>query len=133
MSDFYKYFKQNMDSLGLPAPEGLFFTLQAAIANSAIFIAHIDKFGTKVTIRELIKAGTRMEKLGVVATLSASFYVGAVIGSIAVATGRSLGTGTSLGDALFAANRNKLHRPWLASTLRRCPELYGCTVKPQSR
>lgn len=133
MSDFYKYFKENMDSLGLPAPEGLFGTAQAAIANCAIFVAHIDKFGTKITVRELIKAGTRLEKLGVVAALSASFYVGAVIGSIAVAAGRSLGNGASLADALFEANRNKLHRPWLTSTLQTCPALYGCGVKRQSR
>ena len=133
MSDFYKYFKENMDSLGLPAPEGLFGIAQAAIANCAIFIAHIDKFGTKLTVRELIRAGTRLEKLGVVAALSASFYVGAVIGSIAVATGRSLGNGTSLADALFAASRNRLQRQWLTSTLNTCPALYGCSVKPQSR
>lgn len=132
MSDFYKYFKENMDSLGLPAPEGLFSTAQAAIANCAIFVAHIDKYGTKITIRELIKAGTRLEKLGVVASVTASFYVGAVIGSIAVAVGRCLGNGASLGDALFTANRNKLHRPWLVSTFQKCPQLYGCAVKQHS-
>lgn len=133
MSDFYKYFKENMDSLGLPAPQGLFGTAQAAIANCVIFVAHIDKYGTRITVRELIKAGTRLERLGVVATISASFYVGAVIGSIAVAVGRSLGNGASLGDVLFTANRNKLHRPWLTSTLQTCPQLYGCGVKPQPR
>jgi hypothetical protein len=133
MSDFYKYFKENMDSLGLPAPEGLFGTAQAAIANCAIFVAHIDKFGTKITVRELIKAGTRLEKLGVVAAISASFYVGAVIGSIAVAAGRCLGNGTSLADVLFTANRSSLRRPWLTSTLQACPTLYGCGVKRQPR
>lgn len=131
MSDFYKYFKENMDSLGLPAPQGLFGTAQAAIAHCAIFVAHIDKFGTRITVRELIKAGTRLEKLGVIATVSASFYVGAVIGSIAVAAGRTLGKGTSLADVLFIASRNKLHRPWLTSTLQTCPHLYDCGVKTQ--
>ncbi|WP_199754747.1 hypothetical protein [Pseudoduganella lurida] len=54
-------------------------------------------------MKELIVVGTRLEKLGTVATLSAAFYVGAVVGSIAVATGRSLAGGTSLTDALLAA------------------------------
>lgn len=133
MPDFYTYFKENMDSLGLPAPQGLFGTAQAAISNCVIFVAHIDKFGTKITVRELIKAGTRLEKLGVVATVSASFYVGAVIGSIAVAAGRSLGNGTSLADVLFTASRNKLHRPWLTATVQTCPQLYRCGVQVQTR
>lgn len=32
MSDFYKYFQENMDALGLPAPESLFGTASAAVA-----------------------------------------------------------------------------------------------------
>ena len=130
-----------MNCLATAMPQGEFFTEQyRAITHfdatqifQAQVVAHIDKFGTKITVRELIKAGKKLEQLGVVAALSASFYVGAVIGSIAVAAGRSLGNGASLADALFTASRNNLHRPWLTSTLQTCPSLYGCGVKRQPR
>jgi hypothetical protein len=123
VSHFYQYFKENMDGLGLPAPETLFGSLQAAVGNAAIFLSHIDKFGRGTTVRELCVAGTRLEKLGVVATLSASYYVGAVIGSIAVATGRTLSGGTSIADVMLLANQHKLNRPWLASILSTWPAI----------
>lgn len=125
MSEFYRYFKENMEGLGLPAPETLFGTLQASVANATVILSQIDKFGKAVTIGELIGAGTRLEGLGVVAACSAAFYVGAVIGSIAVATGRSLAGGTSLADVIFTATRYKLNRPWLTSSLQRWPGIYN--------
>ncbi len=124
MSNFYKYFRQNMQSLGLPAPESLFGSLQMALANAAAFVAHIDKFGRRITVGEMVGAGLRAEKLGMVATLSAAFYVGAVIGSIAVATGRALSGGVSIADVLWDIRCNGLYRPWLADTMRRNPEIY---------
>lgn len=124
MSTFYTYFKENMESLGLPAPETLFSTLQAAVANAAILLSHIDKYGKAITIGELIGAGTKLEKLGVAASLAASFYVGAVIGSIAVASGRTLAGGTSLADVLLVANQYQLNRSWLAGTLTSAPRIY---------
>lgn len=128
MSDFYIYFKENMDSLGLPAPETLFGTMQAAVANAAVFLSHIDKFGKTVTVGEMLVAGTKLEKLGTVAALSAAFYAGAVIGSIAIATGRTVAGGTSLADVLLSARRNHISRPWLASTLYRWPGIYSPAV-----
>jgi hypothetical protein len=128
MSNFYRYFKENMDQLGLPAPESLFGTLQAALANATAFVTQIDKFGSKVTVAELIGAGTRLEKLGMVAALSASFYAGAVIGSIAVATGRTISGGTSLSDVLLLARLNNLERSWLRTDLRRWPGIYDKTA-----
>lgn len=124
MSDFYRYFKENMDGLGLPAPETLFGNLQMAVGNAAILLSHIDKFGKSVKVGELIGAGTRLERLGMIATLSATFYVGAIIGSIAVATGRTLSGGTSIPDALLVANRHELNRPWLVSVFYRAPNIF---------
>ena len=80
MPDFYKYFKENMESLGLPAPETLFGTVQTAVANAAVILSQIDKFGKAVTVGELIGAGTKLEGLGVIAACSAAFYVGGSIG-----------------------------------------------------
>lgn len=58
VSNFYVYFKENMESLGLPAPETLFGTLQTAVANASVILTQIDKFGRAVTLGELIGAGT---------------------------------------------------------------------------
>ncbi|AMO98116.1 hypothetical protein CAter282_0159 [Collimonas arenae] len=125
MPGFYDYFKENMEGLGLPAPASLFGSVQAAVANASVILSQIDKFGKTVTIGELIGAGTRLEGLGVIAACSASFYVGAVIGSIAVATGRSLAGGTSISDILSTAHRYNLNRPWLIQNLYRSPEIYA--------
>jgi hypothetical protein len=132
MATFYHYFRENMQSLGLPAPESLFGTLQMALSTSATLIGHIDKFGKHVTIRELIGAGLRIEKLSMIATLSGAFYAGAVIGSIAVASGRSLSGGTSLADVMWDLRCRGLKRNWLAEIIRRHPAIYDKTVAGRS-
>jgi hypothetical protein len=125
MSDFYKYFKENMESLGLvPPPESLFGTQQLVISTTTLIIGYIDKFGTKVTVMEMARAGTGLERLATVGAMSASYYAGAVIGSLAVATGRSISGGTSLGDVLFAASKQGFGRPWLTSLFQRMPCIY---------
>lgn len=124
MSDFYKYFKENMDSLGLPAPDSLFGNAQLAIATASTLVGLIEKFSKKVTVMEMIGAGIRGEKLMVIGAMSGSYYLGAVIGSIAIATGRSLSGGTSLSDVLLNAQMNHLHRPWLPAVMARYPEFY---------
>ncbi|MET0267025.1 MAG: hypothetical protein ABW202_15585 [Duganella sp.] len=124
MSDFYRYFKENMEALGLPAPESLFGTLQTTVATVTVLLTNIDKYGKTVTVGELLGAGTRLEKLSVAAALSAAFYAGACIGSLAVATGRTLAGGTSLADVLLAAHTHRLNRTWLTPILLRSPAIY---------
>jgi hypothetical protein len=123
MSDFYKYFKENMDGLGLPAPESLFSTSQSAVSTASTLLGLIDRFGRNKNVGELLSSGVKGGRLAVVSTINASFYVGAVIGSIAVATGRSLAGGVSIADVLLEAQMNHLHRPWLASILLRHPKI----------
>jgi hypothetical protein len=125
MSEFYKYFKENMDGLGLPAPESLFTTTQTASGTAATLLGAIEKFGTKITVREAIGAGTKMEGLMIIGACSASYYVGAVIGSLAVASGRSIAGGTSLADVLFVATVNDLKPSWLVAMLGRNPQIYN--------
>nr|WP_315256192.1 hypothetical protein [uncultured Duganella sp.] len=124
MSEFYKYFKENMDALGLPAPESLFGNAQLALSSAGTLVGLLERFGKRVTVREMIGAGIRGEKLATIAAMSAAYYVGAVIGSIAVATGRSLAGGVSIADVLLDAQMSHLHRPWLAGVLIRHPEIY---------
>jgi len=57
MSDFYKYFKENMEALGLPAPESLFGNAQLAIGTASTLVALVERLGKKVTVMELIGAG----------------------------------------------------------------------------
>jgi hypothetical protein len=124
MPSFYDYFRENMESLGLPAPQSLFGSVSTAIATSTTILTQVEKFGRKVTIREIIGAGTQLEKLAVIGACSAAYYAGAVIGSIAVALGRTLGNGTSLSDVLFVARSKGLHTEWLADCLRKYPDIY---------
>lgn len=131
MSDFYKYFKENMDALGLAAPESLFGSMQLSISTISTILGFADKFGPRVTVMEMARAGLRLEQLATLGTLGAAYYAGAAIGSLAVATGRTLGGGTSLGDVLFEASRWGLKRPWLASLLHRMPGIYEPTVATQ--
>jgi hypothetical protein len=128
-SDFYKYFKENMDGLGLDCPESLFSSNGAAIQTATVILAAIKQFGRNLTIAELVGAGTGLEKLIYLGTLRASYYAGAVIGSIAVATGRSLAGGTSISDVLLSAQVNQLHEPWLAAVLMRWPGIYQKDIK----
>lgn len=121
MSDFYKYFKENMDALGLPAPESLYGTIQLALSSAGTLVGLLERFGKRVTVMEMIGAGIKGERLATVAAMSAAYYVGAVIGSIAVATARSLTGGMSIADVLLNAQMNHLHRPWLPSVLMRHP------------
>lgn len=128
MSEFYKYFKENMESMGLPAPETLFGSLTSAVATATTILSQIDKFGKNVTIREIIGAGSRLEQLAIVGACSAAFYVRAVIGSIAVATGRTLGNGTTISEVLFSARRHGLDRNWLYGCMQMYPGIYQTSV-----
>lgn len=129
MSDFYKYFKENMEALNLiPPPESLFGTQALAVATINTFVAFIDKFGTKVTVMEVIGAGTRLEQMSVIGATGAAYYTGAVIGSLAVATGRTISGGTSLADVLLEVSRWDWKRSWLTSLLHRRPGIYDPNV-----
>lgn len=81
MSEFYQHFKEDMDALGLAAPETLFANATPALATATALATQIDKFGSKVTLMEIVGAGTRLEKLAVVGACSAAFYAGAVVGA----------------------------------------------------
>jgi len=128
MSDFYKYFKENMDALDLPAPQNLYGSIATAQASISGMLAYIDKFGTRVTVREMIGAGTNVELFATVGAVQGAYYIGAAIGSLAVATGRTLAGGTSISDVLFEASRWNLKRDWLLPLLHRNPGIYDVSV-----
>lgn len=47
MSSFYSYFKENMEALGLPAPESLYGTAATALATLSTLNTLFEKFGRK--------------------------------------------------------------------------------------
>ena len=117
---FYDYFNENMETLGLPAPRTIFGNVTLAAASIAAMCKYVEKYGTQRTVGEMFNklkdipklatggvvgvAATGGKVAGTVAELAAAYYVGACIGSLAVATGKSLSGGLSLGDCLATAS-----------------------------
>lgn len=131
---FYDDFNDNMAELGLPAPRTLFGSLATATATISAMVRLVQVYGTKVTVAEMVGtlpgaavgagggavgvATAASEALLVIGALSGSFYVGACIGSLAVATGKALSGGTSIGDCVSAATLAGIPTPqWLIDTL----------------
>ncbi len=106
--DFRKYFNENMKGLNLPVPSTLFGSFTAAVTNAGLILEALKTLGKRATMAEIIKATTGLERLKVVASLGATFYVGAVIGSIAVASGRSMGCGARISDMFMFLHQNNL-------------------------
>ena len=90
-----------MDALGLPCPETLFGSIQAATGTATTILAYIKQFGTKVTVRELVIAGTGLEALMTVGAGTAAYYYGAVVGSIAIASFKHMTGGLSIADVIY--------------------------------
>lgn len=114
---FYKYFNENMEGMGLAAPQNLFSSIVLAAGTAKAILTAIDMLGKTATIGMIIGATVALEKLAVVTALSAAYYVGAVIGSMAIATGRYLSCGATISDVILFAQQNQIHRPWLTKSL----------------
>lgn len=127
-SPFYKYFKKNMDELGLPAPASLYESAITAIGTAKICTKLLKDFGTRVTVREAIGATVGFEKLEMIGTLGLAYYTGAVIGSICIAIQRTVTGGTTIADIIWVATKKGINPPGLRSTLVRHPR-----ILPQGR
>ena len=92
---FREAFAANMTALGLPVPGSLFSTQQQVVSTIAQITGTIKTFGAKVTIGELIGAGTISEALAVASAFYASWSVGGLIGSLMVAADARLTCGTT--------------------------------------
>ncbi|WP_230079431.1 hypothetical protein [Xanthomonas oryzae] len=104
---WFEYYKENMEALGLAAP-GIYGSVTSLISALGVMVALAEKMGPRVTIIEVAKAGTKTEMFAVLSAVSASAYLGAAVGSVAVASGRTLSCGTSLSDVLAYSSRNGL-------------------------
>ncbi len=108
LGDFKKYFTENMKALGAPVPTTLFDSYQTAIGTATLLVSTLHTLGKGATIAELIGATIGLEKLAVAAAFGAAGYTGVVIGSIAVASGRSLSCGTRISDMFVFTSQNNL-------------------------
>ena len=121
--DFGRYFRENMDAMGLPAPMSLFGTFTTAVSNGSMMAGVLHQLGPSATMRELAKATLKSEKFALVLGLSAAWYTGAAVGSIAVASGRSLGCGTRLSDIFVFVHRHQLRFPGWETFYHRHPQV----------
>lgn len=116
MSAFYGSFRENMDSLGMPAPTSLFATGKQTKETITAIMGAMKAFGAKATLGEILGTIPSLSAAGDLFTLGsaiyASFYVGACIGSFAIATQRSLTGGKQLID-FFEAGRKTVNDPIL--------------------
>lgn len=93
-ADFGEYYTENMHALGLPTPSGAFVSSKLAVAEATHIVGALSVLGRGATMSELVLATFVGEKLLAVSALGAAGYVGASIGSAAVASGRVLGCGS---------------------------------------
>ncbi len=113
--DFMNYFNENMKALNVPAPTTLFCSYQTTIATASTLVGTLHKLGKGATITQLVRTTVGMDKLMVAGALGAAVYTGVVIGSVFVATGRSLAGGYQISDMLVFLHRNNLQfRGWRA-------------------
>lgn len=129
---FFDYFKENMRAMGWPTPEELYGNLGLASATVKELIQVVEKYGTKVTVKEMIIAGKLSERYKFVETVVVSYYAGCVIGSLLIALQRCLCKGKTLADLVSAANVEGLYTGWLYDVLLRYPGIYDETYLARS-
>jgi hypothetical protein len=108
VSDFYRYFCENMQALHLPAPHSLFGTASQAKETISGIAGAIRSFGPTATMSEIFLTVPKLSMAGdavlIYSGVKASYYLGASIGSLAVATGRSMSGGTTIADFFETAD-----------------------------
>lgn len=107
--NFAAYWRENMDALGLPVPSHMFSTGSAILGSLTALYGAADKYGSKAPLSAILRAST-LARLHVTGAVTAAYYIGASTGSAAVASGRVLGCGTSLADALWWGRQIGLYR-----------------------
>lgn len=110
--------------IGIPVPSTAFPNYALVVASIKALVDAARAHGPRVTVIELVGAGTLPEQLAVLGSLSVAFLAGAAVGSAAVATGRVLSGGTTLSDVLFYAARHSFLSPQVGTVLQTHPQIY---------
>ncbi|UXU90515.1 hypothetical protein [Burkholderia sp. S-53] len=127
---FFEAFQANMTALHMPVPTTLFATLQTSVASVAAMMGVIKTLGADATVAELIGATTKLEAVTVGGSILASFYLGAVVGSLIVATDSAVscgsgkrGANTSLAVAQWGTRYGLAVHPLVMAQILRHPEV----------
>ncbi|WP_230943805.1 hypothetical protein [Burkholderia anthina] len=130
MSEFSAAFHANMTALHMPVPTTLFATLQTSIVSVAAMMDVLKTLGADATVGELIGATTKLEGVTIGSSILASIYLGAVIGSLMVATDASSACGVgkrginmSLAVARWGTRYGLAVHPWVMAQILRHPEV----------
>jgi hypothetical protein len=83
--DFATNFKACMSTMGMAAPAELFGTYEKALASAALIATAVEKFGTAVTIAELVGAGLLSEVFLAIGACGAAAYLGVCGGCVITA------------------------------------------------
>lgn len=130
--DFFVFFSENMEALGLPAPKSLFSSAQTATSTIATILGTMKSLGataSRMTLRELLGAAGALEGtelLAIAGAAYASYYVGAAIGSLLIATQRTAMCGQTIADYIAEMDKHpRLEVPaWLRAKLQHSPEVF---------
>lgn len=130
---FAHYFEDNMKALGLPAPTSSYTTIVATVGALKGMSDAIATYGRTATITQLtlrITWGYAVAPIvaraaGFILAMGAAYYVGAMIGSAAVAAYKSAGcTGPiSVAQVVAWARSNDIDAQWLEAELISNPEI----------
>lgn len=118
---FYSYFKESMTAAGVPTPDELsavFSSVTAATAMITVMKTAIEKLGATATAGELLTGSGVVLAGDVLLALSAipaAYYLGALIGAVAYATGQVLRDATDSWTS--NSNTHQLMHTMVASSL----------------
>ena len=117
---FYDYFKESMNAAGVPTPDELsavFSSITAATTMITVMKTAIEKLGATATAGELLSGSGVVLAGDVLLALSAipaAYYLGALIGAVAYATGQVLRDTT---DSWTSNNSHQIMHTMVASGL----------------
>jgi hypothetical protein len=102
------YYAENMEALGLPVFVNAHDNAALIYGHVSTIAATLHGLGKGATVAELFGATFLTEKLLAGTAIYASYYVGASVGSLAVAAGRATSCGTGMIDLFSFVHRNNL-------------------------
>jgi len=139
-------FKENMNSMGLPAPQGLYLSAGTFLGTTGTLLRAVERFGPTATVAEITTTGSLATSVGAVDLVSlagatlASAYIGASIGSAFTATVLSnncqgikrppvsgqMGRNNRFKktDVIAFSKDNNIYSSWLDNVLEEYPEIY---------
>lgn len=130
---FTHHFEENMRALGLPAPNSIYTTVVAVVGALKGMSDVISTYGRTTTTTQLamrITWGYSIAPIiarasGFILAVGAAYYVGAMIGSAAVAVYKSAGCSgpVSVADVVAWARSQDIDAQWLEAELISNPEI----------